>query len=88
MSWTVGLLETKVNLRLICTVDTFDESGEKVAYTQLAGFVVGAGGFGGKRDSPKAVPTANKPSRRADFSTKHKVDPSLVSLEPAELTRS
>lgn len=62
-----------VILTLTVLVDTFDESGDKVAYTQMAGFIVGAGGFGGKRDSPKMIPTVDRPKRNPDFSIKEKV---------------
>lgn len=60
-------------------MDTFDESGDKVAYTQMAGFIVGAGGFGGKRDSPKMIPTVDRPKRNPDFSIKEKVHHNQVS---------
>lgn len=33
-------------------VESFDESGDLVAFNQFTIFMVGAGGFGGKRDSP------------------------------------
>uniref|UniRef100_A0A1B6F4C3 Peroxisomal multifunctional enzyme type 2 n=1 Tax=Cuerna arida TaxID=1464854 RepID=A0A1B6F4C3_9HEMI len=65
---------------ILYDVDTFDESGDKVAYTQLAGFIVGAGGFGGKRDSPKAVSTVDHPHRNPDFSVKQKVDYNQAAL--------
>ncbi|XP_075035392.1 peroxisomal multifunctional enzyme type 2 [Mixophyes fleayi] len=37
-----------------------------ICYSQFSVFVVGAGGFGGKRSSPKAKATANPPSRPPD----------------------
>ncbi|XP_054277908.1 peroxisomal multifunctional enzyme type 2 [Macrosteles quadrilineatus] len=61
-------------------VDTYDESGDKVSYTQLAGFIVGAGGFGGKRDSPKAIPTVDHPRRNPDFTARQTIDPNQAAL--------
>ncbi|KAG8456270.1 hypothetical protein GDO86_002164 [Hymenochirus boettgeri] len=40
---------------------------ELICYSQFSVFVVGAGGFGGKRSSPKAKVTANLPSRPPDM---------------------
>ncbi|KAJ1207844.1 hypothetical protein NDU88_003234 [Pleurodeles waltl] len=37
-----------------------------ICYNQFSIFIVGAGGFGGKRTSDKAKPTANPPSRAPD----------------------
>ncbi|XP_018412812.1 PREDICTED: peroxisomal multifunctional enzyme type 2 isoform X2 [Nanorana parkeri] len=37
-----------------------------ICYNQFSVFVVGAGGFGGKRSSPKAKATANPPNRPPD----------------------
>nr|DBA23333.1 TPA: hypothetical protein GDO54_014258 [Pyxicephalus adspersus] len=39
---------------------------ELICYNQFSVFVVGAGGFGGKRSSPKAKETANPPNRPPD----------------------
>jgi len=47
-------------------VTSYDAEGEKVAFNQLITFVVGAGGFGGKRSSDKAYSTQKPPSRSAD----------------------
>ena len=49
-------------------VDVVDESKEKVVSAQYAIFVVGAGGFGGKRVSEHLVPTVETPKRAPDAS--------------------
>lgn len=48
------------------SVDTFDENGEKILFNQIVAFVVGAGGFGGPKQSSKIVPIASAPSRKPD----------------------
>ena len=55
-----------------CLVDVTDESNEKVLSCQWSIFVVGAGGFGGKRSSDLIVPTAETPNRPADASVQYK----------------
>lgn len=47
-------------------VTSYDENGEKVAFNQTSTFVVGAGGFGGKRSSDNSFPTYKHPDRPAD----------------------
>lgn len=49
-------------------METFDEEGEKVAFTQSTIFVQRAGGFGGKRTSDKAIQPINPPSDKPDAS--------------------
>lgn len=53
-------------------METFDEKNEKVAFNQFSTFVVGAGKFGGKRNSDEAKPTANPPKRTPDASISEK----------------
>lgn len=53
-------------------METFDEKNEKVAFNQFSTFVVGAGKFGGKRNSDEAKPTANPPKRPPDASISEK----------------
>lgn len=53
---------------IIINVETFDEEGEKVAFTQSTTFVQKAGGFGGKRTSDKAIQPINPPSDKPDAS--------------------
>ncbi|KAK7590229.1 hypothetical protein V9T40_001842 [Parthenolecanium corni] len=54
---------------------TYDSSGEKVAYNQLAAFVVGAGNFGGPKQSNKIKEFQNPPARSPDHSF---VDKTLI----------
>ena len=58
---------------------SYDEDGEKVAFNQLSTFVVGAGGFGGKRSSDKAYPTQKAPNREPDSSMEEKTSIDQVS---------
>ena len=60
----------------IFTVTCYDAHGEKVALNQMSTFVVGAGGFGGKRSSDKAYPTQKHPNRQPDsvFEEKTSID--------------
>jgi 3-hydroxyacyl-CoA dehydrogenase/3a,7a,12a-trihydroxy-5b-cholest-24-enoyl-CoA hydratase len=59
-------------------VDSFDESGERVTYSQISTFIVGAGNFGGKRTSNKAIATQNPPSRKPDATTVQKTSVNQV----------
>jgi hypothetical protein len=49
-----------------------DESGDKVVSAQWSIFVVGAGGFGGKRNSEHIVPPVDPPKRKPDASLTYK----------------
>ncbi|XP_071444622.1 peroxisomal multifunctional enzyme type 2 [Hetaerina americana] len=51
---------------VLVDVVTHDENGEKIAYAQMTVFIVGAGNFGGKRSSHKAIATVDAPSRAPD----------------------
>ena len=57
-------------------MDVTDESKEKVLSAQWSLFIVGSGGFGGKRTSDHLVPTVDAPKRPADASlqTKTSID--------------
>ncbi|XP_077146974.1 peroxisomal multifunctional enzyme type 2 [Ranitomeya variabilis] len=55
---------------------------ELICYNQFSVFVVGAGGFGGKRSSSKAKETANPPSRPPDVVTSD-----VTSVDQAALYR-
>ncbi|XP_066499856.1 peroxisomal multifunctional enzyme type 2 [Hoplias malabaricus] len=50
---------------LLLDVHTYNNQ-ELVCYNQFSVFIVGAGGFGGKRSSDKAVPTVPAPNRAPD----------------------
>ena len=60
-------------------METFTEDGKKIAYNQNTVFVQGAGGFGGKRSSPKAKPPLDHPKRAPDASIKETTLPDQVS---------
>lgn len=53
-------------------VEVVDEQKEKVISAQWSIFVVGSGGFGGKRNSEQIVPTAEPPKRKPDASLQYK----------------
>ncbi|KAG9487906.1 hypothetical protein GDO78_007612, partial [Eleutherodactylus coqui] len=55
---------------------------ELICYNQFSVFVVGAGGFGGKRSSPKGKATANPPNRPPDV-----VARDVTSVDQAALYR-
>lgn len=46
--------------------ETFDENGEKIIYNQVVAFVVGAGNFGGKKQTSRIVPVIEAPTRAPD----------------------
>eukprot|EP00105_Crassostrea_gigas_P009550 XP_011424543.1 PREDICTED: peroxisomal multifunctional enzyme type 2 isoform X1 [Crassostrea gigas] len=71
-SRVVDILDKGSGAVLIVNVETFDEKNEKVAFNQFSTFVVGAGKFGGKRNSDEAKPTANPPKRPPDASISEK----------------
>ena len=45
---------------------------EKVLSTQWSFFIVGAGGFGGKRSSDQIIPIVDPPKRKPDASLQYK----------------
>lgn len=48
--------------------DTYDvENGEKLSTGQISIFVIGAGGFKGKRTSTFTIPTVDPPTRNPDI---------------------
>ena len=53
-------------------MEVVDESGDKVISAQWSIFVVGAGGFGGKRNSEHIVPPVDPPKRKPDASLTYK----------------
>ena len=62
------------------SVEVTDESKDKVLTCQWSIFVVGAGGFGGKRTSNHIVPTVDTPKRPADASLEYKTSIDQVML--------
>ncbi|XDV49710.1 hypothetical protein PO909_018910 [Leuciscus waleckii] len=59
------VLDKGSGMIVLLDVHTYS-GGELVCYNQFSLFIVGAGGFGGKRTSQKAVVTAPLPDRPAD----------------------
>lgn len=51
---------------IITDAETFDENGEKIIYNQVVAFVVGAGNFGGKKQTSRIVPVIEAPTRAPD----------------------
>jgi len=78
----VDILDKKSGALLVVDVDVTDEAKEKVLTCQWSIFVVGAGGFGGKRTSDHIVPTVEAPKRPADASLEYK-----TSIDQAALYR-
>lgn len=64
----VDVLDKGSGAVILINVETFDENGEKVAFNQSATFVQRAGGFGGKRNSDKAIQPLNPPAGEPDAS--------------------
>nr|XP_002124783.1 peroxisomal multifunctional enzyme type 2 [Ciona intestinalis] len=62
----VDVLDKGSGAAIIMDVVTKDESGEKVFYNQFVTFVVGAGGFNGKRSSEHLKAVAKHPNRQPD----------------------
>lgn len=64
----VDVLDKGSGASLIINAELYNESGEKVALNQFVCFLVGGGGFGGKRDSDKLVKinTTKKFTRQPD----------------------
>ncbi|XP_032801144.1 peroxisomal multifunctional enzyme type 2 [Petromyzon marinus] len=67
---------------LLLDVYTYNENKEPICFNQFSVFVVGAGGFGGKRSSDKVKPTVAIPKRSPDASVTDK-----TSLDQAALYR-
>lgn len=66
---------------VIIAVETFDESGEKVAQSLLTTFAVGMKGVTDKRTSPYDVPTAEPPKRIPDLSVEQHTSLDQVRIE-------
>ncbi|PSN45997.1 Peroxisomal multifunctional enzyme type 2 [Blattella germanica] len=67
---------------ILVDVDTYDDSGEKVARSQVVTFAVGLKGVTTKRSSPHSIATENPPKRSPDASISQK-----TSLDQAALYR-
>lgn len=62
------------------TVEVVDESAEKVVSGQWSIFVVGAGGFGGKRSSDHIIAPVDPPKRQPDASLTYKTSIDQVQI--------
>ncbi|XP_013778666.1 peroxisomal multifunctional enzyme type 2-like [Limulus polyphemus] len=51
---------------VVLDVNTFNDAGEKIMYSQWSVFFIGAGNFGGKRDSDKIKSIVPPPNRKPD----------------------
>lgn len=59
--------------------DTYDvATGEKLSSGQISTFIVGSGGFKGKRTSTFAIPTVDPPTRKPDITVKQKTSDDQV----------
>ena len=77
----VDVLDKGSGAVIIVNVDTYDEAGEKVAFNQFTTFVQQAGGFGGKRNSDKAMGAVNPPQRAPDAVVTEKTSIDQVNLQ-------
>ncbi|CAH1255038.1 HSD17B4 [Branchiostoma lanceolatum] len=78
----VDILDKGSGMLILVDVTTRDEQGDLVAYNQFSTFVVGAGGYNGKRVSDKAKNTVPAPKRAPDASVQQK-----TSIDQAALYR-
>jgi 3-hydroxyacyl-CoA dehydrogenase/3a,7a,12a-trihydroxy-5b-cholest-24-enoyl-CoA hydratase len=76
----VDVLDKKSGAVIIVDIETMDEAGDLLSINQFTTFIVGAGGFGGKRSSQHAKPTVPAPSRAPDASLRHKTLPIQAAL--------
>lgn len=60
--------------------DTYDVNGEKLSTGQMSAFIVGAGGFKGKRTSTFAIPTVDPPTRNPDVTVMQKTNVDQAAL--------
>lgn len=76
----VDVADKKSGALIVVNAETRTESGELVAINQFSIFIIGAGGFGGKREAPNLKPTLPVPNRSPDASRQHKTVPSQAAL--------
>ncbi|MGH8453778.1 MAG: SDR family NAD(P)-dependent oxidoreductase, partial [Nevskiales bacterium] len=70
--------DKKPNAVVVLAVDTFDESGEKLAYNEISTFVRGGGGWGGDRGPSADINVP--PQREPDAVIEEKTDPNQTLL--------
>ena len=69
----LDVLDKGKGVVFIIQMETYDTTnGDKIATGQLSVFVIGAGGFQGKRTSTNLVPTIEPPTRKPDASVTQK----------------
>uniref|UniRef100_T1JMB3 Peroxisomal multifunctional enzyme type 2 n=1 Tax=Strigamia maritima TaxID=126957 RepID=T1JMB3_STRMM len=68
----VDVLDKGSSAVVIIDVDTYDEHDALLCKNQFSIFVVGSGGFGGKRNSAGSAPTQDPPNRTPDAMAKTK----------------
>ncbi|XP_076322897.1 peroxisomal Multifunctional enzyme type 2 [Tachypleus tridentatus] len=62
----IDVLDKGSGALVVLDVNTFNDAGEKVMYSQWSVFFIGAGNFGGKRDSDKIKSIISPPNRKPD----------------------
>ncbi|XP_014237717.1 peroxisomal multifunctional enzyme type 2-like [Trichogramma pretiosum] len=66
---------------ILVKYETFDvETGEKLATNQMSAFAVGAGGFGGPRNSPHVIPCIDAPKKKPCASVTQKTNSDQAAL--------
>lgn len=59
---------------IVLNVDTYDNKGNHLIKNQFTVFAVGAGGFGGKRNSDRVIPFEDVPTRAPDATMESKTN--------------
>lgn len=65
-AYVVDVLDKRSGAVIIINAETFDSTGNPIVRTQSSVFIVGAGNFGGKKDSDKLIATVTSPDRAPD----------------------
>ncbi|XP_059487453.1 peroxisomal multifunctional enzyme type 2 [Neocloeon triangulifer] len=60
---------------VLVDVESYDQNGTKVAFSQISSFFVGAGNFGGPRTSSKAINPVEVPKRKPDATIRQMTNP-------------
>lgn len=71
----------------VISVDTFDVNGSRICYGQMSIVAVGAGGFGGKRDTDKNIDIVDPPNRKPDASEYQTTSHDQVSKQSLEINK-
>ncbi|CAB3362431.1 Hypothetical predicted protein [Cloeon dipterum] len=65
---------------VIVDVESYDQNGTKVAFSQITSFFVGAGNFGGRRTSPRAINAVEVPKRKPDATIRQMTNPQQAAV--------